>query len=131
MAGPSGGRPDLIKPGYARWFLYDAAQERGGVSAKGQRLSSLIIFLPTFGMFGDPLGGSFFGSEALDYFRLTIGPKNVYHPTESGVAFRRCEGGPMLGHIPNMHLPGVGSSRLTDEYDKAPEREVSARGPRT
>ncbi len=51
--------------------------------------------------------------------------------TESGVAFPRCEGGPMLGHIPNMHLPGVGSSRLTDEYDKAPEREVSARGPRT
>jgi hypothetical protein len=74
VAGPSGGRPDLIKPGYARWFLYDAAQERGGVSAKGQRLSSLIIFLPTFGMFGDPLGGSFFGSEALDYFRIAIGP---------------------------------------------------------
>ena len=53
-------------------------------------------------MFGDPLGGSFFGSEALDYFRLTIGPKNVYHPTESGVAFPRCEGGPMLGHPSNM-----------------------------
>ena len=55
-------------------------------------------------MFGDPLGGSFFGSEALDYFRLTIGPKNVYHPTESGVAFRRHESGPMLGHLPKYAL---------------------------
>jgi hypothetical protein len=39
--------------------------------------SLLIIFLPTLGMFGDPLGGSFFGSEALDYFRLTVRPKDV------------------------------------------------------
>jgi len=36
--------------------------------------SLLIIFLPALGMFGDPLGGSFFGSEALDYFRIAIGP---------------------------------------------------------
>jgi len=29
-------------------------------------------------MFSDPIGDSLFGSEALDYFRLTIRPKNVY-----------------------------------------------------
>jgi hypothetical protein len=69
------------------------------------------LLLPTLRMFGDPLGGSFFGSEALDYFRLTIRPKDVYHPAESGVALSRHESGPMLGHLPNMRLPRLGSSR--------------------
>jgi hypothetical protein len=70
-------------------------------------------------MFGDPLGGSFFGSEALDYFRLIIGPKNVYHPAESGVAFPRHESGPMLGHLPNMRLPRLSSSRAHFQTDLA------------
>jgi hypothetical protein len=69
--------------------------------------SLLIIFLPTLGMFGDPLGDSLFGSEALDYFRLTIRPKNVYHPAESGV-FPRHESGPMLGHLPKYALAAGG-----------------------
>jgi hypothetical protein len=69
--------------------------------------SLLIIFFATFGMFSDPLGDSLFGSEALDYFRLTIRPKNVYHPAESGV-FPRHESGPMLRHLPNMRLRRAG-----------------------
>jgi hypothetical protein len=34
-------------------------------------------------MFSDPIGDSLFGSEALDYFPLTIRPKNVHHRAES------------------------------------------------
>src|SRR6267142_6583238 len=40
-------------------------------------------------MFGDPLGGLLFGGEALDYFRLAIGPKNIDHPAKSGITFSR------------------------------------------
>jgi hypothetical protein len=52
---------------------------RGARAGRGIRqghagFSLLIIFLPTLGMLGDPLGGGFFGSEALNYFRIAIGP---------------------------------------------------------
>ena len=63
-------------------------------------------------MFGDPVGGSFFGSETLDYFRIAIGPKNIDNPADSGVAFPRHESGPMLGHPTMAGLPGG------DSYDK-------------
>jgi hypothetical protein len=54
-------------------------------------------------MFSNPLSGLRFGGETLDYFRLTIRPKNVYHPAESGV-FSRHENGSVFGHLPNMLL---------------------------
>src|SRR6267142_4926128 len=52
---------------------------------------------PILGMFGDPLGGLFFGGEALDHFRLAIRPKNIDHPAKSGI-FSRHENGPVFGH---------------------------------
>jgi hypothetical protein len=84
-----------------------ALSNRKPVDLNPAGFSLLIIFFATFGMFSDPLGDSLFGSEALDYFRLTIRPKNVYHPAESGV-FPRHESGPMLGHLPNMRLRRAG-----------------------
>jgi hypothetical protein len=61
--------------GYAKWFLYDEAQEPGEVSAKGQRVFLYLLFsCQPLECSAIPLGGSFFGSEALDYFRIAIGP---------------------------------------------------------
>jgi hypothetical protein len=62
---------------------------------------SFIIFLPTRGMFSQPLGGLFFVVETLDYFRLAIRPENINHPAKSGI-FPHHESGPILGHPPNM-----------------------------
>jgi hypothetical protein len=61
-------------------------------------------------MFGDPLGGLFFGGETLDHFRLAIRPKNIDHPAKSGI-FSRHENGPVFGHPANMHLQRAGSSQ--------------------
>jgi hypothetical protein len=79
-------------------------------SAKRRRLVicyfSFVIFLPTLGMFSDPLSSLFFVSETLDYFRLAIRPENIDHPAKSGI-FPRHESGPMLEHPPNMRLRQV------------------------
>jgi hypothetical protein len=39
---------------------------------------------PILRMFGDPLGGLFFGGETLDHFRLAIRPKNIDHQPSPG-----------------------------------------------
>ena len=65
-------------------------------------------------MFGDPLGGLLFGGETLDYFRLAIGPKNIDHPTKSGITFSRHESRSVFGHLANMRLRRAGSSRSSD-----------------
>jgi len=65
---------------------------------------------PFLEMFGDPLGGLFFGGETLDHFRLAIRPKNIDHPAKSGI-FSRHENGPVFGHPANMRLRRTGSSQ--------------------
>jgi len=47
-------------------------------------------------MFGDPLGGLFFGGETLDHFRLAVRPKNIDHPAKSGIFFRATKNGPVF-----------------------------------
>ena len=76
-------------------------------------------------MFGDPLGGLFFGGETLDHFRLAIRPKNIDHPAKSGI-FSRHENGPVFGHPANMRLRRTGSSQsrcLIRRGDAAESRE--------
>jgi hypothetical protein len=40
-------------------------------------------------VFIDPLGGLFFGSKTLDYFRLAIWPENIDHPEPGPYSLRR------------------------------------------
>ncbi len=79
-------------------------------------------------MFGDPVGGSFFGSETLDYFRIAIGPKNIDNPAESGI-FSRHENGQVFGHLANMRLRRPGSSQNRPPHSKEPTTDgASATG---
>jgi hypothetical protein len=72
-------------------------------------------------MFGDPLGGLFFGGETLDHFRLAIRPKNIDHPAKSGI-FPRHEGWSLLGHPSNMRprRPGSSQSSCHNRTDPLP-----------
>ena len=47
-------------------------------------------------------------------FRLAIGPKNIDHPTKSGITFSRHESRSVFGHLSNMRLRRAGSSRSSD-----------------
>jgi hypothetical protein len=92
--------------------IHDGFGELVGSLGRWGACRSFIIFPPILGMFGGPLGGSFFGSEPLDYFRLAIRPHNINHPAKPWI-FSCHENGTVFGHPANMRRWRPGSRQLS------------------
>lgn len=68
--------------------------------------------LPRLRVLSNPLDRVMLGNEALDYFRFTIGPKNIDAPASSGI-FSSHESWSLIEHPSNMRLWRPDSSQLS------------------